>query len=82
MATLCRWCAGTLNPFELFDMAFICHTEEVEYLRKFRALLREVDNVSSLAVMYLCCFSKPYDRFYHVAHEPLVVPVGFRTASM
>lgn len=65
--TLGPWCAGTVSPYDLFNMPFVRHSDMVPYLRKLFTLLQRVldvgigDGYDWLSVLSL---EPPYDRFY------------------
>lgn len=56
------WCPGYTSPIGTFDMQFVRHDHELNYLRNLRKLMAQVADFQRMSDFNLICFKRPYCR--------------------
>lgn len=59
-------CPGHFSPVRQFDMPFVRHDNDMEYLRNFRHLIARVDDFRRMNELELNFVKRPYKNLYSI----------------
>lgn len=63
-------CLGYISPIGPFDMPFVRHEHELDYLRNLQQLMARVGDFERMSDIKLICLQRPYDHLYLVYDAP------------